>query len=228
MVSGPVQYADASDDALCLPFVRELGVSGASISVSSNPARQSSVCSSDARAARIDALQFELGEGPRWDALTSRAPVLCPDVAGVERARWPIFLAAASELGIGALFCFPMRMGAAIVGVVDLYCAAPQAADQEFQSSASTLAGRVASRAVQKALHSAENHASHESAMAPALRREVHQATGLILSQLNVSATEAFSRLQGYAFATGNSIDNIAHRVVERNLRFDDIPDYSL
>jgi hypothetical protein len=225
MVPGLTDHTDHPQDLLCSPFVRELKVSGASISVSSNPARQSTVCASDACAARIDALQFELGEGPRWDALTSRAPVLCPDIPAVEDTRWPIFLAAVRELHVGATFSFPMRIGAAIVGVVDLYCDAPRAADQEFLARASTLAGRVASGAVQKALHSAENHASYESAMAPALRREVHQATGLILSQLDVTATEAFSRLQGYAFASGESIRDVAHRVVERTLRFDDAPD---
>lgn len=225
MVPGPAPLADVSDDALCMRFVSELSVSGASISVSSNPTTQSTVCVSDVRAARIDALQFELGEGPRWDALTSRAPVLCPDVAGMDRTRWPIFLSAAHELGVGALFSFPMIMGAALVGVVDLYCAAPCTANQEFQSRASMLAGRVASAAVQKALYSAENHTSHESVMTPAMRREIHQATGMILSQLDVSATEAFSRLQGYAFAAGRSIDEIAHHVVERSLRFDNIPD---
>ena len=225
MVPGPAPLADVSSDSLCLRFVQELNVSGASISVSSNPTRQSTVCVSDSRAARIDALQFELGEGPRWDALTLRAPVLCPDLAGTDRTRWPIFLAAVDELGVGALFSFPMIMGAAVVGVADLYCVVPRAVDQDFSSRALMLTGRIASTAVQKALYSAESHTARETVMTPAMRREIHQATGMILSQLDVSATEAFSRLQGYAFAAEQTIDEIAHHVVERTLRFDDIPD---
>jgi hypothetical protein len=225
MIPSLIDDVGSSTDSLCLPFVRQLGVSGSSISVSSDLARQATVCASDSHAARIDALQFELGEGPRWDVVASRAAIICPDLAVTERSRWPIFLPAVSELGVGALFCFPMLMGAALVGVVDLYCTTPREVDQEFLSRASVLAGRAASGAVQKALHSAESPDSHESVLAPALRREVHQATGLILSQLDISATEAFSRLQGYAFAAGKSIDEIAHLVVERTLRFDDIPE---
>ncbi|QWT24486.1 GAF and ANTAR domain-containing protein [Subtercola sp. PAMC28395] len=215
----------ASDGSLCLPFVRDLGVSGASISVVGFGGRQSSICSSGAFAARADALQFDLGEGPRWEALSSRTPVLCPDLTGSENTSWPIFLAAARELGVHAVFSFPMLMGAALVGVVDLYSVATVTSDPAFVAQAKLLTGRVASAAVQKALHSAEDHRSDESILAPSLRREVHQATGMIISQLDVSASEAFSRLQGYAFATGATLQDVAHKVVARTIDFARLPD---
>jgi len=188
----PHGYATASS-SLCSPFVSELEVTGASISVFGFGGRQSTVCTSDATAARAEALQFELSEGPHWQVLSSRAPVLTPDLSTIVDSAWPIFLAAARGLGIAGLFAFPMIMGAALVGVVDLYTSAPREADKEFVTKATVMAGRVADAAVQRALHSAENHASDESAMAPALRREVHQATGMIVSQLDVSATTAFA-----------------------------------
>jgi hypothetical protein len=128
--------------------------------------------------------------------------------------------AAARALRVGAIFAFPMVMGAALVGVVDLYCTRSQPADQDFMSTASLLAGRVASAAVHTALHEAEDHRSVETPLAPALRREVHQATGRIMSPVTVSATEAFSRVRGYAFVTGRPIDAIAHDVVDRTLDF--------
>jgi hypothetical protein len=214
-----------TDGALCVSFVAEFGVSGASISVVSHLGRQATVCATDATAARAEALQFELGEGPHWDALSSRTPVLCSDLDAEGETRWPLFVDAARGLGIRAVFAFPMPMGAAIVGVVDLYSTAPRAADREFVARASSAAGRVAIPSVQRALRSARDHASAESPMAPALRREVHQATGMILSQLGVSATAAFARLQGHALVTGRSIEEIAHMVVLRELAFDDFPD---
>jgi AmiR/NasT family two-component response regulator len=60
--------------------------------------------------------------------------------------------------------------------------------------------------------------------VAPALRREVHQATGMILVQLNTSATIAYSRLQAYAFAEGRTVQSVAHDVVARVLTFEDRP----
>jgi len=74
-------------------------------------------------------------------------------------------------------------------------------------------------------LRSATDPASEESPMAPALRREVHQATGMIIAQLDVSATAAFARLKGHAFATERPIDDTAHEVVMGRLAFDDLPD---
>lgn len=212
-------------DSLCTPFVTQFGVSGASISVVSYRGRQSTVCSSDHTVARADELQFELGEGPHWDALSSRAPVIATDIGAASERRWPLFVDGARGLGIHGIFAFPMLMGAALVGVVDLYSMTPHHVDEAFIAKASLAAGRAAKASVHRALRSAADHASEESPMAPALRREVHQATGMILAQLEISATAAFARLQGHAFATGRPIDEIAHEVVLGRLAFDDLPD---
>ena len=223
MSASPPPVGVGFGESLCSPFVSELDVSGASISVSGLRDRQSTVCASGPLAARLDTLQFELGEGPGWEVRATRSIVLCPDLSRSTDSSWPVFLGAARELGIESLFSFPMLIGAALVGVVDLHCISARVPDPEFVRRATSMAARVASVAVQRALHSAEDHRSHESAMAPALRREVHQATGMIISQLGVSATEAFARLQGHAFTTGTTIHGIAHDVVTGNLVFTDV-----
>lgn len=221
----PVVHSTASVGSLCATFVSDLDVSAASISVFGLGRTHSTVCVSDEWAARLDSLQFELGEGPRWEVRTTNTPALYPDLTSATPSGWPMFHEAAVAHGAGALFAFPMVMGAAMVGVVDLYCRYPHLADRDFISHATLLSGQVASSAVQRALHSAEDHRSIETLIAPALRREVHRATGMIVSQLHVSATEAFSRLQGHAFATGMPIGEIAHDVVERVLNFSELPD---
>lgn len=214
-----------SSGSMCAAFVTDLGVSGASISVVSSGGLQSTVCASDPAVARAEALQFELGEGPHWDALSSRAPVFATDLDAATEMRWPLLVDGVRGLGIQAIFAFPMLMGAALVGVVDLYSTTPRTVDKEFIARASLAAGRVAMGAVQQALLSAADPRSEESPMAPALRREVHQATGMIIAQLDISATAAFARLQGHAFATGRPIDEIAHEVVRGRLAFDNLPD---
>ncbi|NYI41696.1 GAF and ANTAR domain-containing protein [Demequina lutea] len=214
-----------SSGSLCAAFVTDLGVSGASISVVSHGGRHSTICSSDDTAAQAEALQFGLGQGPHWDALASRAPVISTDLGAASEERWPLLVDGLGGLGIESLFAFPMLMGAALVGVVDLYSLTPRSVDQEFIATASLAAGRVAMGAVQRALRSATDATSEESPMAPALRREVHQATGVIISQLDISATAAFARLQGQAFVTERPIDDVAHDVVLGRLDFDNLPD---
>ncbi len=218
MFTPPHPLVEFGHESLCALFVTELEITGASISVSGRHGRQSTVCASGPLAARLDALHFELGEGPRWEVLASRTAVLYPDLACVTDCRCPIFLGAARGLGVESMFSLPMLMGAALVGVVDLYSTSPRTADREFISHGTRLTAFVAGSAVQNALHSAENHSSLESILSPALRREVHQATGMIISQLGVTATEAFARLQAHAFSSGKTIQEVAHYVVARAL----------
>jgi hypothetical protein len=216
--------ADQGAATLCSSFVDALAVTGASISVFGVHGGQSTICATDSVSARAEALQFELGEGPHWQALAERSFVLCPDLA-TGGAAWPVFRVAARELGIGALFAFPMIMGAAIVGVVDLYRTKPGVLNAELVSRATSMASRVAGAAVHQATQSANSEESEEREMAPALRREVHQATGMILAQLNITATEAFSRLRSHAFGSSRTVEEVAHDVVLRVLDFTSLPD---
>jgi hypothetical protein len=110
-------------------------------------------------------------------------------------------------------------MGAVTVGVVDLYRSTPGALRDDEVSAGLSLAEEISEQALLQAIASASVSGA-ESAMTPAMRREIHQATGMILIQLNVSATEAFTRLQARAFADSRSVAEVAHDVVQRSLSF--------
>ena len=63
-------------------------------------------------------LQLTLGEGPCHDVLASAAPVLAADLGDEESGRrWPAFTPAARQLGAGAVFAFPLIVGAIRAGV---------------------------------------------------------------------------------------------------------------
>lgn len=210
---------DVSD--LCSPFLGSLPISGASVTVVSSSGSQLALCASNALAFRIQELQFELGEGPEWSVARSGGSVLIPDVAVGGHEDWPVFGAAISELGAGALFCFPMQMGAVTVGVATLHCEAPRELTQDQQTTALAIASAIAGSAVQRAMVSANDDGAVESSAMPALRREVHQATGIILVQLDTTATIAYSRLQAYAFANGRTVQAVAHDVVTGKITFE-------
>ena len=209
---------------LCGLFVDELPVTSASISVFDSAGRQSTVCASNQVAARLDALQLELGEGPQWDALRTSEPVLVPSLRDDEVGRWPTFTIGALELGVLALFAFPMFVGAATVGVVGLSSTTRGPLDARHLTTAARLTRSITRRSVQWALDEARDNLTAEVPAAPAMRREVHQATGMILAQLDVTATEAFARLRAHAFATSRTVEEVAHSVVTRELDFRDLP----
>jgi GAF domain-containing protein len=205
---------------LCSPFVQLLPISGASISVFDEAGHQSTICASDAMAARLEELQFSLGEGPHWKTLRTGAPTLVPDLKRTRHDEWPIFGAAMIDLEVGALFAFPLAMGAVVVGVVDLYRETPGPLTPGAVSTAMALAGTVAGPATRSAVRSAEDEAPPTANAAPEMRRVVHQATGMLLAQLDISATEAFFRLKAHAFATNRSLEEVAQDVVLRRIDF--------
>ncbi|MET4098134.1 GAF domain-containing protein [Agrococcus sp. UYP10] len=209
-----------SASELLAPFLELLPVSGASISVAAGPSH-STLGSTDAVAAQLEQLQFELGEGPHWTALRSGRAVLVADVR-TDSAMWPVFAAAASELSARALFAFPLQLGAATVGVVDLYRAAPGDLSGADVAAARSLALVASSAAMRLASASASQEVAGVHAAAPELRRVVHQATGILVVQLDVTATEAFARLRAHAFASGVPLDAVARDVVARRLTFHD------
>jgi GAF domain-containing protein len=216
--SGSATPREAGED-LCKRFVELLPVTGVSISVIGG-AGQSTIGASDPVAARVEELQFELGEGPHREALNTGQPVLVPDIRAGEHSRWPVFGAAVHELEVGALFAFPLVMGAVTIGVVDMYRSTPGALNVGTVSRALSLAASTAGAASRLAARSADQDAPTTGMAVPEMRREVHQATGMVLVQLETTATEAFSRLQAHAFSSGRTIQYVAHEVVMRRLDF--------
>jgi hypothetical protein len=49
----------------------------------------------------------------------------------------------------------------------------------------------------------------------------VHQATGMVAAQLEVSVGQALIRLRAYAFGNDRPLAEVARDVVDRSLRFD-------
>ena len=187
--------------------------------------QQSTISVSDEIAAKIDELQFVLGEGPHWDALHSGQSVFAPDFRGTNRDEWPMLSGALAEFAVGALFAFPLRTGAVTIGVVDLYRTDPGPLNTREVVGAIDLAREIAPRAFQFAITLANDEAPPSTGLAVEMRREVHQATGMILVQLDTTATEAFARLRAHAFASGISIHEVAKDVVQRRLNFRDLPE---
>ncbi|MCA0218185.1 MAG: GAF and ANTAR domain-containing protein [Actinobacteria bacterium] len=215
---------DRAEISLCEPFVQRLDVTGASITVFDNAGRQSTVCTTDATATRLDEVQFELGEGPQWSAIRTQTAVLIEDTTNPPLIEFPGFASAIAELPVRAIFALPMAIGAVSVGVVCLYRATPGPLATIELEIARALTDRASTRAVRRTLAGAADDESSPSGSVPALRREVHQATGMILVQLDTTATDAFIRLRAHAFASGRTVEDIAHDVVTRVLDFRDLP----
>jgi hypothetical protein len=84
------------------------------------------MCVTDLVSEQLAELQLMLGEGPCHDVLASAGPVLASDLGDAESGRgWPVFTPAARGLGAGAVFAFPLIVGAIRAGVIGLYRDSP-------------------------------------------------------------------------------------------------------
>jgi len=227
MASDPFQVAsDALSDShgqiseLARPFLQFLPVSGAAVSTFGSFLGAETISATDARAGRVDELQFDLGEGPCWDALANRQPVLEPDLARGTTVSWPAFLDAIRDEEIGAIFAFPLLVGPLQIGAVDLYSVEPVSLTLEQQRQTLALSDIVSRILLRNALRG-EDLATETTFS----RRLVHQATGMVLAQLGTTADDAHLILQARAFADNRPMREVAQDVIERRIRFTALPE---
>lgn len=205
----------------CAPFLAALPVTGAAISSLGSFMAPETICASDINAARLDELQFDLGEGPCWDASRTRRPVLAADLRTRPDHTWPAFVDAIQGMPIRGLVAYPLLLGPLSVGVVDMYSSSALAFGEDQNHEAQLLASKAA-RSVAREIFSRitadpDAPAEPESEYS---RRHIHQATGMVLAQLNLSAADASLILRAHAFATGRSLSDVAQDVIEWKLDF--------
>jgi len=175
-------------------------------------------------------LELTLGEGPSLDVSASGGPVLASDLGTGEAARrWPVFALAALQAGAGAIFAFPLRIGAIRAGVLGLYRARPgpltafQLGDALVFADAATL---LLLEAQDEAAGGGRTPAGPGSRPADlALHRaEIDQATGMLTEQLGTGIAEALLRLRAYAYAHDRRLSDVAGDIVARRLRLSPDP----
>ncbi|WP_235565710.1 GAF and ANTAR domain-containing protein [Microbacterium sp. Root166] len=198
-------------------FVRLFPVNGAAVSTLGDLLGSETLSATDGRAARLDELQFDLGEGPCWDALRSGRPVSESAMATGGRSRWPAFADAAHGEDVTSMFAFPLIVGPLRIGAVDMYSHEPLTLSDTQTRRASALAEVVGRSVLRNALKSLDDL---EPANNPHSRRVVHQATGVVLAQLDISADDAQLVVQAHAFTTGRAVMDVATEVVNGVLRF--------
>lgn len=186
---------------------------------------------SDERAARRVEHQLGAGDGPTLEALERGGPVVLADQGhGVGATRWPLLAAGYPRPLTGAVYALPLQRGALRLGVLTLgrtdttplepteFAAVVDAA--ETVTMVLLLDGGTAPT-VPVTDHAGWPHENPLSA-------EVHQATGMVLVQLDVGVREAYLRLRAHAFAEGLPLRDVAHAVVTRALRFNPEHDHPL
>lgn len=206
-------------EQVCRACVVGLDVDGAAISLLTASSARETLCATDATVELLEDLQFSLGEGVCMEAAVTGRPVLVPDLHhSTEVSRWPIFAAAVVDQSeVGALFAVPLQWGTINLGVLDLYRRVPGSLSDAQLRDAVGAADVAALMFLGVRTDPGDgawlDHSVHG-------RAEIHQATGMVLAQLGVNATDALARMRAYAFVEQRLLSDVAHDVVARRLRF--------
>lgn len=203
-------------ESICVVCVRLVGVTGAGLTMIAGEGQLALVHATDTVAGMLEEAQLTVGEGPCVDTFIGRGPVLVPDVSK-DSGRWPAFGPHATAAGVAALFSFPLQIGAAHLGVLDLYRRTPGTLSSK-QLADALICADLATEALLTwesgdvrlaALDGVDTHP------------QVYQAAGMVMVQLSVGAEEALLRLRGYAYANNLLVTEVARNIIARRLRLE-------
>ncbi|WP_312038545.1 GAF and ANTAR domain-containing protein [Streptomyces galbus] len=208
---------------LCHAAVRLLPVTGASVSLTADGVAVP-LSASSPRVEYLMEVQATLGDGPCLTAAATGDPVFASDLTAARDAlRWPVYAQQAAAAGIRAVYALPLGHRTVCVGTLDLYREAPGGLDVADLDAARTVADEMtrALTALSRGADSGRGDGDTWLRGMIAHHDEIHQAVGMVMAQLGVTADEALARLRARAFAQGRTLVDAAHEVVGRRQGFD-------
>jgi len=193
---------------------RALGLGGMAISLG-----RELVWFTDVTSERLEDLQFVLGQGPGLLFQDETAVRQVPDLGRLLARQWPQYAAEAEQLGVAALFVWPVHIGAVQVGTMTGYRRTTGPLTPQQSAQGWMVADTLAQHVLNHWPASGERGDGSGHAGAVDLHRaEVHQATGILSERLGVPLAEALDRLRATAYASGVSLTDTARTVIHREL----------
>ena len=156
---------------------------------------------------KVDAIQYETGEGPCLDAIREHEIFHTGDL-GRER-RWPNFSSRAQrETGVTSMVCFRLFVDGDTLGALNLYSKATDAFDEEATKLGSIFAAHAAV-ALSSALHDEQMEEALQS------RDLIGQAKGILMAREGVGPDEAFDMLRRASQRVNLKLRDVARQLAE-------------
>ena len=171
-----------------------------------NPRGIDTPAGSGAALKRLDSLQFELKEGPCFDALQTHEIVLGRNLA--TDARWPNWgPRVAQEIGVGSIVSYRLFTAEDTLGAMNLYSLRTDAFDTEDIHNGGALAAHVA-----VSLAEAQNVTHLETAIN--VRTVIGRAEGILMERFNLSPAQAFAVLRRVSQDRNIKLNRVAEELV--------------
>jgi len=213
--SGDLEGSVQALERLCRAAVGRLDLLSAAVRLLPESGSAGMVVAAEGPNHRLVELEFDVGEGPGTTSYGVRRPVLVSDLAGSDGDDWPGFRAAAITQGVGAVFAFPLHLGAVAFGTFELYAGQAGPLSREEIRLARAFAEIGVGMLLDGDATNADGSLSAGFSRAAAHRAEVAQAQGMVMVDLGISLGEAMVRLRAHAFANGLSLSDLARSVID-------------
>jgi GAF domain-containing protein len=209
--SSPVTVEEALDRLVATADAL-FGVDGTALMLTDRDQALRNLAVSDPRAALLEELQAEHGEGPCVDAFEEKEPVAADDLATDDR--WPQFASAAADGGLLAVLTSPIPYSDQAVGVVAVFDsqAHPWTGPEREAIVAFT---ELAALLVLNAMQAAERgKLAGELQVALDSRVVIEQAKGVLVGRHGLTTRQAFERLRRQARDQRRPLTQVARDVV--------------
>lgn len=183
------------------------GCDRAGITLLRHGGRATSVASTDAVAARLDDLQYELGQGPCVDAARDRQDCISDDLTTEDR--WPTWSSEAAVRGVRSVLSVPLETEQEPLGALNLYAGRAQVFDAAALDIAAIYAIHAAS-----ALEQAKLVSGLQSAMQS--RHVIGIAQGVLAVRYGIAYDTAFEVLRRLSNELNVKLRDLAQQVADQ------------
>ncbi|MRJ77415.1 ANTAR domain-containing protein [Aeromicrobium sp. SMF47] len=205
-------------DRFCEASRLMLGAEGTAITVYYGEPQRHTASSTSTLALMIEEAQEVAGEGPGFEAART-GHVVFADFGASEDTPWLALNDCVAKFGFaGTVLALPITVHGGRLGVLVAHTFAPSHA---FDAAAAhylayalgpVLLDHISPEALEAEL--TEDWSS---------RAVVHQATGMLIFDLRISAEDALALLRAHAYATDSTLLQVAVQVVDKDLEFDNL-----
>ncbi len=175
------------------------------------------MASSSERSEALELLQSQYEEGPCFDCFRNAEAVFSEDLTA-DRGRWPRFVPAAMEAGIGSVHAIPMRVRGESVGALNLFRSQVGRIAERDLTLGQGMADIAAVSLLQERAVRETRGVVAQLQGALNSRVLIEQAKGVLAERAQVSVDAAFAIMRAYARAQNRRLSDTARDVVEGGL----------
>jgi transcriptional regulator with GAF, ATPase, and Fis domain len=159
----------------------------------------------------LELFQLQSDQGPCLDCYATGRPISVADVQ-TQAARWPRFVAAATEAGFPSVHAVPMRAANTVLGALGLFGIGVGQLNHADLLVAQTLAHIASVAILEHPPTPAKVHPHLHAALTS--RIVVDQAKGFLSQRLELSVDDAFALLRRYARTHGDHLTELSRRLI--------------